>query len=66
MPFPENKQYNTLNGLVLNRFGRIPTSNDSFQIEPYSEITVLERRQNILMQLRVKLMEEHVESGEEE
>jgi len=65
MPFPENKQYNTLNGLVLNRFGRIPTSNDSFQIEPY-EITVLERRQNILMQLRVRLMEEHVEGGEEE
>ncbi|MFN0175404.1 MAG: hemolysin family protein [Saprospiraceae bacterium] len=65
MPFPENKQYNTLNGLVLNRFGRIPTSNDSFQIAPY-EITVLERRQNILMQLRVKLMEEHEEDGEEE
>jgi len=39
--------------------------NDSFQIEPY-EITVLERRHNILMQLRVRLMEEHVEGGEEE
>ncbi|MDO8366405.1 MAG: hemolysin family protein [Saprospiraceae bacterium] len=63
MPFPENKQYNTLNGLVLNRFGRIPLSNDSFQISPY-EITVLERRQNILMQLRVRLMEEFL--GEEE
>ena len=65
MPFPENKQYNTLNGLVLNRFGRIPLSNDSFQIQPY-EITVLERRQNILMQLRVKLLEEHEENVEEE
>jgi len=63
IPFPENKQYNTLNGLVLNRFGRIPLSNDAFEISPY-EITVLERRQNILMQLRVKLLDGIL--GEEE
>lgn len=65
VPFPENKQYNTLNGLVLNRFGRIPTSNDTFQIEPY-EITVMERRQNILMQLRVKLLDSSLENDESE
>lgn len=65
VPFPENKQYNTLNGLVLNRFGRIPTSNDTFQIEPY-EITVMERRQNILMQLRVKLLDSSLEDDESE
>ncbi len=63
IPFPENKQYNTLNGLVLNRFGRIPLSNDAFEISPY-EITVLERRQNILMGLRVKLLDGIL--GEEE
>ena len=57
VPFPENKQYNTLNGLVLNRFGRIPTSNEPFEVAPY-EITVLERRQNILMSLRVRVLEE--------
>jgi len=56
LPFPENKQYNTLNGLVLNRFGRIPTSNEPFQILPY-EIVVLERKQNILMALRVRVLE---------
>jgi CBS domain containing-hemolysin-like protein len=56
VPFPENKQYNTLNGLILNRFGRIPTSNEAFQISPY-EIVVLERRQNILMQLQVRVLE---------
>ncbi len=56
LPFPENKQYNTLNGLILNRFGRIPTSNEAFQISPY-EIVVLERRQNILMQLQVRVLE---------
>ncbi|MBK7936272.1 MAG: HlyC/CorC family transporter [Lewinellaceae bacterium] len=59
MPFPENKQYNTLNGLVLNRFGRIPLSNDAFRIAPY-EVVVLERRQNILMKLRVTLPNESV------
>lgn len=65
VPFPENKQYNTLNGLVLNRFGRIPTSNEAFQIVPY-EITVLERRQNILMQLRVKLLDSSLEDDDAE
>lgn len=65
LPFPENKQYNTLNGLVLNRFGRIPSSNDAFQIIPY-EIVVLERRQNILMQLRVKLMAGMLEETNED
>jgi len=65
VPFPENKQYNTLNGLVLNRFGRIPMSNDPFKVDPY-EITVLERRQNILMQLRVKLLEEFLVEEVEE
>ena len=60
VPFPESKQYNTLNGLVLNRFGRIPTSNDAFQLSPY-EIVVLERRQNILMKLQVKLLDEMLE-----
>ena len=64
-PFPENKQYNTLNGLVLNRFGRIPVSNEAFQVPPY-EIIVLERRQNILMQLRVRLLDENLEEGEDE
>ena len=64
-PFPENKQYNTLNGLVLNRFGRIPVSNEAFQVPPY-EIIVLERRQNILMQLRVRLLDDNLEEGEDE
>ncbi len=63
-PFPENKQYNTLNGLVLNRFGRIPLSNDAFQLHPY-EIVVLERRQNILMLLKVKLLEEQLNDDSE-
>jgi len=64
LPFPENKQYNTLNGLVLNRFGRIPMSNDPFQVSPY-EILVLERRQNILMSLRVRVLEGLLEAAEE-
>lgn len=56
LPFPENRQYNTLNGLVLNRFGRIPTTDAAFLLPPY-EVTVLERRQNILTLLKVKLIE---------
>jgi CBS domain containing-hemolysin-like protein len=56
LPLPENKQYNTVNGLVLNRFGRIPSSNDPITIAPY-EISILERRQNILIQLRLRLIE---------
>ncbi len=55
LPFPESRQYNTLNGLVLNRFGRIPPGNDTFTIDPY-EITVVSRKQNILIQLKVKLL----------
>lgn len=64
LPLPENKQYNTLNGLILNRFGRIPSSNDPFKVEPY-EILVLERRQNILIQLKVRLLEDFLTENEE-
>jgi CBS domain containing-hemolysin-like protein len=56
IPFTENKQYNTLNGLILNRFGRIPPGNDVFVLEEY-EITILARKQNILTQLKVKLVD---------
>lgn len=56
VPFPENKQYNTLNGLILNRFGRIPPGNETFVVDKF-EVTILERRQNILTLLKVKLVE---------
>jgi len=57
VPFPENKQYNTLNGLILNRFGRIPPGNETFIMDKF-EVTILERRQNILTLLKVKLVED--------
>ncbi|MCC7507208.1 MAG: HlyC/CorC family transporter [Saprospiraceae bacterium] len=56
VPFPESRQYNTLNGLVLNRFGRIPSNDGPFTVQPY-EITVLERRQNILTSFKIKLIQ---------
>jgi putative hemolysin len=56
IPFTENKQYNTLNGLILNRFGRIPPGNEVFVLDKY-EVTILTRKQNILTQLKVKLEE---------
>ncbi|MCC6411182.1 MAG: HlyC/CorC family transporter [Saprospiraceae bacterium] len=56
IPFAENKQYNTLNGLILTRVGRIPTNNEPFELDGY-EVTILERRQNILTQLKVKMVE---------
>lgn len=57
VPFPENRQYNTFNGLVLNRMGRIPPGNETFVFEKY-EVTVLARKQNILTQLKVRLIQE--------
>jgi CBS domain containing-hemolysin-like protein len=57
VPFPENRQYNTFNGFILNRFGRIPPGNETFVADRY-EVTILARKQNILIQLRVKLIEE--------
>jgi CBS domain containing-hemolysin-like protein len=63
LPFPENRQYNTLNGLILNRFGRVPPSNETFVLEQY-EVTILSRKQNILTQLKLKLLENAL--GEEE
>jgi Hemolysins and related proteins containing CBS domains len=62
-PLPENKQYNTLNGLIINKFGKIPSSNDGLRIEPY-EIVVLERRQNILLQLQLRVVETDI-SGDQ-
>jgi Mg2+/Co2+ transporter CorB len=49
--------------LILNRFGRIPSSNDPFKIEPF-EILVLERKQNILMQLQVRVLHDLLPSEE--
>lgn len=60
VPFPENRQYNTFNGLVLNRLGRIPPGNETFIFEKY-EVTVVARKQNILTQLKVRLIEEEAE-----
>jgi len=56
VPFPENRQYNTFNGLILNRFGRIPPGNEIFILDNY-EVTILTRKQNILTLLKVKLVE---------
>lgn len=57
VPFPENRQYNTFNGMILNRFGRIPPGNETFTFDKY-EVTILARKQNILTQLRVKLRQD--------
>lgn len=56
-PFLENKQYNTLNGLVLNRFGRIPPSNEVLMIDKY-EVVILERKQNILTLMKIRLVDD--------
>ena len=55
LPFTEDRQYNTLNGLIINRLERIPGDNGPFVIDHY-EVTVLERKQNILTDLKVKLI----------
>ena len=60
VPFPENRQYNTFNGMILNRFGRIPPGNETFTFDKY-EVTILARKQNILTQLRVKLRQDDTE-----
>ncbi|MBL7782798.1 MAG: HlyC/CorC family transporter [Saprospiraceae bacterium] len=60
VPFPENRQYNTFNGMILNRFGRIPPGNETFVFDKY-EVTILARKQNILTQLRVKLRQDEEE-----
>jgi len=59
VPFPEKSQYNTFNGMILNRFGRIPPGNETFVFDKY-EVTVLARKQNILTLLRVKLKEDEL------
>ncbi|MCW5924838.1 MAG: HlyC/CorC family transporter [Saprospiraceae bacterium] len=56
-PFLENKQYNTLNGLVLNRFGRIPPNNEVLMIDKY-EVVILERKQNILTLMKIRLVDD--------
>ncbi len=63
VPFSENRQYNTFNGMILNRFGRIPPGNETFVFDKY-EVTVLARKQNILTQLRVKLRQDAAEDAD--
>lgn len=64
-PFPESRQYNTMNGMILNRFGRIPTGDEPFRIGDY-EVHIVERRQNILTLFKVILQQnEGIETGQE-
>lgn len=51
-PIPENKEYDSLAGLLIYHFGRIPNDNEKIVIEPY-EFTVLKRLRNNIAQVQI-------------
>jgi CBS domain containing-hemolysin-like protein len=51
-PIPENKEYDSLAGLLIYHFGRIPNDNEKIVIEPY-EFTVLKRLRNNISQVQI-------------
>ncbi len=66
-PFREDRRFDTLAGIVIQRFGRIPNVNEKITIENY-EITVLDRTGNKLntVQVRDLVIEETPDEEEEE
>jgi CBS domain containing-hemolysin-like protein len=57
---PENKEYDSLAGLLIYHFGRIPNDNEKIVIEPY-EFTVLKRQRNNIAQVQItRLPEENL------
>lgn len=51
-PIPENKEYDSLAGLLIYHFGRIPNDNEKIVIEPY-EFIVLKRMRNNISQVQI-------------
>jgi CBS domain containing-hemolysin-like protein len=54
---PENKEYDSLAGLLIYHFGRIPNDNEKIVIEPY-EFTVLKRQRNNIAQVQITQLPE--------
>jgi CBS domain containing-hemolysin-like protein len=56
-PFKEDKRFDTLAGIIIQRFGKIPNVQEKITIDDY-EITVLERTGNKLNFVEVKYLAE--------
>jgi len=56
-PFKEDKRFDTLAGIIIQRFGKIPNVLEKITIDDY-EITVLERTGNKLNIVEVKYLAE--------
>jgi CBS domain containing-hemolysin-like protein len=56
-PFKEDKRFDTLAGIIIQRFGKIPNVQEKIIIDDY-EITVLERTGNKLNFVEVKYLAE--------
>jgi CBS domain containing-hemolysin-like protein len=60
---PENKEYDSLAGLLIYHFGRIPNDNEKIVIEPY-EFTILKRLRNNIAQVQItQLPDENLTSA---
>jgi CBS domain containing-hemolysin-like protein len=61
-PIAENKEYDSLAGLLIYHFGRIPNDHEKIVIEPY-EFTVLKRHRNNIAQVQItRLSDENLTS----
>jgi CBS domain containing-hemolysin-like protein len=59
-PIAESKEYDSLAGLLIYHFGRIPNDSEKIVIEPY-EFTVLKRYRNNIAQVQItKLTDENL------
>lgn len=63
VPIEENKEYESLAGLLIYHFGRIPEDNEHIIIAPY-EFTVLKKLRNNIVQVAIhKLPDESLNSA---
>ena len=63
-PIDKDKQYDTLAGYLIDKFGRIPNTNDKLESEDY-EFTILKKNKTSIVVVQVKDLAKDEEEEEE-
>lgn len=63
-PIDKDKQYDTLAGYLIDKFGRIPNTNDKLESEDY-EFTILKKNKTSIVVVQVKDLAKNEEEDEE-
>ena len=64
-PIDKDKQYDTLAGYLIDKFGRIPNTNDKLEAEDY-EFTILKKNKTSIVVVRLKDLASNIDKEDED